>query len=122
MTPAKGYRLPREERMKGYRDVELRHFDQFFDEFRGVPVTPVAVELRPNAECLTEFEHPENPLYVFGPEDGTLGRGWLEECHRFVVIPTAIRSPLNLAAAANVVLYDRACKVGMGAPELEAVR
>ncbi len=35
LTPSgeKGYRLPREERMKGYKDVELRNFDYFFEQF-----------------------------------------------------------------------------------------
>jgi tRNA C32,U32 (ribose-2'-O)-methylase TrmJ len=30
---AKRQRLPREERMRGYKDVEVRHADQFFDAF-----------------------------------------------------------------------------------------
>jgi len=63
-------RLPREERMKGYRDVELRQFDNFFEQFKDV--TPIAIELRPNAESLATFQHPANALYVFGPEDGSL--------------------------------------------------
>jgi len=79
-------RLPREERMKGYRDVELRQFDHFFDQFEGA--VPVAVELRPNAESLTKFVHPEKALYIFGPEDGSIPQSILKECHRFVVIPT----------------------------------
>ena len=53
------YRLPREERMKGYNDVELRNFDYFFDQFDRT-VTPVAVELRQNAELLPHFIHPQN--------------------------------------------------------------
>ena len=106
LTPSPGYRLPREERMRGYRDVELRHFEYFFDEFPNA--TPVAVELRPNAESLTLFEHPENPLYVFGPEDGSLSKVNLQLCHRFVVIPT--RHCVNLAAAVYLVLYDRQLK------------
>ncbi|MEQ8784791.1 MAG: TrmH family RNA methyltransferase [Pirellulaceae bacterium] len=61
----KKYRLPREERMKGYRDVELRQFDQFFDQFDR-DVVPVAVELRADSENLMQFEHPERALYVFG--------------------------------------------------------
>lgn len=101
-------RLPREERMKGYRDVELRHHDEFFDQF-GPEVVPVAVELRPNAESLPAFEHPENALYVFGPEDGSLGQNYLRHCHRFVVIPT--RHCVNLAAAVYLVLYDRITKM-----------
>jgi tRNA(Leu) C34 or U34 (ribose-2'-O)-methylase TrmL len=63
------YRLPREERMRGYQDVQLCHSDVPFDAFdRGV--VPVAIELRRNAESLITFEHPDNAVYVFGPEDG----------------------------------------------------
>jgi len=101
-------RLPREERMKGFADVELRHFDPFFDQFES-DVVPVAVELRPNSEPLPLFEHPEKALYVFGPEDGSLGSVYLRHCHRFVVIPT--RHCVNLAAAVYLVLYDRATKL-----------
>ena len=64
---AKGQRLPREERMRGYKEVEVRHADQFFDAFEDA--VPVAVELRRNAESLIDFVHPEHALYVFGPED-----------------------------------------------------
>jgi tRNA(Leu) C34 or U34 (ribose-2'-O)-methylase TrmL len=100
-------RLPREERMRGYQEVELRHSDQVFDAF-GRDVVPVAVELRRGAESLIEFEHPERALYVFGPEDGSLGRAVLGQCHRFVVIPT--RHCTNLASAVYTVLYDRHAK------------
>jgi tRNA(Leu) C34 or U34 (ribose-2'-O)-methylase TrmL len=100
------YRLPREERMRGYQDVELRHSDTPFDAFDSV--VPVAVELRRNAESLLTFEHPERAVYVFGPEDGSLDRAVLGLCHRFVVIPT--RHCTNLAAAVYTVLYDRHAK------------
>lgn len=103
----KKYRLPREERMRGYKEVELRHCDTFFDRF-DKDVVPVAVELRPQAENLMLFEHPEKPLYVFGPEDGGLSRVQLSHCHRFVVIPT--RHCTNLGAAIYLVLYDRMLK------------
>lgn len=107
LTPHKGYRLPREERMRGYKDVELRNFDYFFDEFPR-NVTPVAIELKPSAEMLTQFEHPENALYVFGPEDGSIGRVHLQHCHRIVAIPLAHCA--NLSAAVYMVLYDRMLK------------
>jgi tRNA(Leu) C34 or U34 (ribose-2'-O)-methylase TrmL len=108
LEPSKGYRLPREERMKGYRDVELLQCDYFFERFKPGAVVPVAVEVRENSESLVLFEHPENALYVFGPEDGGLSKVHLRHCHRFVVIPTA--HCLNLAAAVNVILYDRRAK------------
>lgn len=102
-------RLPREERMKGYKDVELIQYDRPLLQF-GPGVVPVAVEVRHNSERLDQFEHPENAVYVFGPEDGSIPSPVLAACHRFVVIPT--RHCLNLATAVSTVLWDRAAKRG----------
>ena len=97
-------RLPREERMKGYAAVQWGHHDYPLDCFdRGV--TPVAVEKRENAECLTDFIHPDRAIYVFGPENGSLPKAVLHACHRFVWIPS--EQCLNLAAAINVILCHR---------------
>src|SRR5215467_2565752 len=115
LDASKGYRLPREERMRGYKDVVLRQDDRFLDAFADA--VPVAVELRRKAESLIEFEHPDNAVYVFGPEDGSLDRAVLARCHRFVVIPT--RHCTNLASAVYTVLYDRHAKrvaAGLEAP------
>ena len=76
IDPVKGERLPREERMKGYRDVALCPHDRPLEHFPAA--VPVAVEVRANSECLTVFEHPDEAVYVFGPEDGSIpkaGRG-----------------------------------------------
>jgi tRNA C32,U32 (ribose-2'-O)-methylase TrmJ len=97
-------RLPREERMKGYQDVDLCACDYPFERLPADAV-PVAVELREHSIPLTFFEHPEKAVYVFGPEDGGLGNVEVRECHHFVVLPTA--HCLNLAAAVNVVLAHR---------------
>ncbi|MEM6554805.1 MAG: TrmH family RNA methyltransferase [Pseudomonadota bacterium] len=99
-------RLPREERLRGYRSVKLQHLERPFDHLPTL--TPVAVEIRPNSEALPVFEHPENALYVFGPEDGGLGSSVLGQCHRFVAIPSA--HCLNLSMAVGTVLYDRQAK------------
>lgn len=101
-------RLPREERMRGYKEVETYHGDYFFDAFEGTGVVPVAIELVPGAENLIEFEHPEKALYVFGPEDGSIPAVARRHCHRFVQIPTFHCT--NLAAAVYTVLYDRHLK------------
>lgn len=103
-----GKRLPREERMKGFRAVEMLHDEEFLARFPRASFTPVAVELRPDAELLPDFVHPEDALYIFGPEDASIPKRILAQCHRFVVIPT--HHCLNLAAAVNVVLYDRRLK------------
>jgi tRNA(Leu) C34 or U34 (ribose-2'-O)-methylase TrmL len=104
---AEGERIPREERMKGYRDVELIQYDYPLDQFQD-DVVPVAIEISPTAEVLTEFEHPDKAVYVFGPEDGSLAQVYRKLCHRFVIIPT--NHCTNLSAAVYLVLYDRRMK------------
>jgi len=99
-------RLPREERMKGYKDVELFQFDYPFDQFEGA--TTVAIELVPGAEPLPTFEHPENAVYVFGPEDGSIDAIMRKHCHRFVSIPAYHCT--NLSMAVGLILYDRFTK------------
>lgn len=104
LQPEAGKRLPREERMKAYQEVEIAQYDYFFDALPKNMI-PVAVEVRENAEPLWTFNHPDNAVYVFGPEDGSIPQTVMRHCHRFVVIPT--RHCLNLATAVATVLYDR---------------
>jgi tRNA(Leu) C34 or U34 (ribose-2'-O)-methylase TrmL len=68
----------------------------------------VCIEVLDNAECLTTFTHPTNPVYVFGPEDGSVPPVIRRHCHKFVYIPAY--HCLNLSAAVDVVLYDRMAK------------
>lgn len=104
-------RLPREERMRHYSDVPWGRDDDALERYIDYGLVPVCVELVPGAESLADFEHPERAVYVFGPEDGGVRKGVRQQCHRFVQIPG--RGCLNLAAAVNVTLYDRAAKAGM---------
>jgi tRNA(Leu) C34 or U34 (ribose-2'-O)-methylase TrmL len=125
-----GERLPREERMRRYEDVLLvNHPDPLARLSAALPdARPVAVELRPNSESLVDFIHPDGlaegdrqhgpPIYVFGPEDGSLPGPVVKRCHRFVVIPSF--ECLNLAASVATVLYDRMSK--MPAAQRPAVR
>ena len=77
---------------------------------------PVAVDLIPGAQDLTEYKHPERAFYIFGPEDGTLGERILSWCRDVVYVPT--NGCMNLAATVNVVLYDRAAKMKPSSVEL----
>jgi tRNA(Leu) C34 or U34 (ribose-2'-O)-methylase TrmL len=70
---------------------------------------PVAVEITDAAVPLETFEHPPAAFYVFGPEDGSIRAELLKRCRHVVRINT--RFCLNLAAAVNVVLYDRQVKL-----------
>lgn len=69
---------------------------------------PIAVDLVDDARPLPSFQHPQRAFYVFGPEDGTLGKSVLDWCAHRVMVPT--RMCMNLAATVNVVLYDRMAK------------
>lgn len=73
-----------------------------------VGAVPVAVDLVPGAVELPDFVHPERAFYIFGPEDGTLGKSVTDRCAHKIMIPT--RVCMNLAATVNVVLYDRLAK------------
>lgn len=68
----------------------------------------VGVELVEGATPLPDFVHPDNAFYLFGPEDGSLEPSLVSICDHVVYIPTF--NSLNLAATANVVLYDRLAK------------
>lgn len=70
----------------------------------------VVVDLIEGATPLPSFRHPEQAMYLFGPEDGTIGKRFTEHAQHVVYIPT--RNCMNLAATVNVVLYDRLAKRG----------
>lgn len=68
----------------------------------------ICVDLIEGAMPLPNFKHPNNALYLFGPEDGTLSQHLIDKADAVVYIPT--QGCMNLAATINVVLYDRLAK------------
>lgn len=69
---------------------------------------PVAVDLIEGATPLPSYKHPPRAFYIFGPEDGTLKKDITEFCSDTIYVPTI--GCMNLAAAVNVILYDRMAK------------
>ena len=65
----------------------------------------ICVDLVEGATPLPDFEHPENALYIFGPEDGTIAQEVINSADAVVYVPTI--GCMNLAASVNVLLYDR---------------
>ena len=92
---------------EAWRRIPVAFADEVLDVLPEECV-PVAVERVSDATPLPEFEHPESAAYVFGPENGSLDESILECCTHVVCIPGHECS--NLAAAVNVVLYDRIAK------------
>lgn len=80
----------------------------------------VCIELVEGAIPLPDYPHPEHAIYIFGPEDGTIHQALIDRADAVVYIPTV--GSLNLAAAVNVVLYDRLCKTGSHRADNELIR
>ena len=74
---------------------------------------PIAVDLLDDAIALPDYQHPARAFYIFGPENGTLGRNITDWCAHRIMVPT--RVCMNLAATVNVVLYDRIAKAMLSA-------
>jgi len=68
----------------------------------------ICVELAEGAISLPQFQHPQNAVYVFGPEDSTISQSVIDKADAVVYVPTI--GCMNLAATVNVLLYDRLAK------------
>ncbi len=99
----KGDRLPRQERMRDYRTVNVLQSDFPSVYFPNSPI--IGVELTPGAIPLAYLEHPEDAVYVLGPEDNSISKGWRALCHTIVRIETL--HYLNVAQAGGIVLHHR---------------
>jgi tRNA(Leu) C34 or U34 (ribose-2'-O)-methylase TrmL len=108
VTDGQRYRKALTDVGQQYKHTPLLHVDHIFDAL-PYDCVPVAVDLVDGARPLHNYTHPERAFYVFGPEDGTLGSKVLSRCRDVVYVETP--GPcMNLAAAVNVVLYDRHAK------------
>lgn len=92
---------------KAWRSVPVLRADDLFS-LCPYDCVPIAVDLVEGAHPLPNFVHPQRAFYIFGPEDGTLGRATLDRCAVRLMVPT--RYCMNLAATVNVILYDRMAK------------
>lgn len=89
------------------KKVELREVESFLP-LRDKHQKLVCIELVEGATPLPQFVHPENALYIFGPEDGSVPQSVVDAVDTVVYIPTI--GCMNLAATVNVLLYDRMAK------------
>lgn len=101
------YRPQSTDTPKAYRFLPVLQVDELHSVI-PFDCVPVAVERLPNSAALPDYAHPERAFYIFGPEDGDLGRAITDWCRDVVSIPSG--DSLNLAAAVNIVLYDRMAK------------
>lgn len=92
---------------KVHEIVPLVHYEDLLSALEpGMKL--VCIDLIEGATPLPNFEHPENAMYLFGPEDGTIKQQVINKADAVVYIPTT--GCMNLAASVNVVLYDKLAK------------
>ena len=85
-------------------------FDNIKEQLANLPKATkiICVDLVEGATPLPHFQHPEQALYIFGPEDGTISQAVINNADDVVYVPTV--GCMNLAASVNVLLYDRLAK------------
>lgn len=101
------------------QNIPLAKVDDLLDGILK-EVKIVCVELAEWATPLSEYQHPENAIYIFGPEDGTIKQEVIDRADAVVYIPTV--GCMNLAATVNVVLYDRLSKSESACANNELIR
>ncbi|GAB1262740.1 RNA methyltransferase [Aurantivibrio plasticivorans] len=82
--------------------------EEDFQQLKNRDRKLVCIELVEGATPLISFEHPQDAIYVFGPEDGSIEQSTIDIADAVVYVPTI--GCMNLAATVNVVLYDRMAK------------
>lgn len=88
--------------------IPLVHSENLFN-IKTANMRIVCVDLVEGATPLPEYKHPKHALYIFGPEDGSIDQSIIDQADDIVYVPTI--GCMNLAASANVVLYDRLAKM-----------
>jgi len=89
------------------REIPLSQLNCLIDAVKD-DTKVVCIEFAVNASPLPEYQHPDNALYIFGPEDGSIDQEIIDKADAVVYIPTV--GSMNLSATVNVVLYDRLVK------------
>ncbi len=91
------------------QDIPLSGVSNILDNDVVGKLQIVCVEFAENALPLPGYQHPEDALYIFGPEDGSISQDVINRADAVVYVPT--NGCMNLAATVNVVLYDRLMKL-----------
>jgi tRNA(Leu) C34 or U34 (ribose-2'-O)-methylase TrmL len=90
--------------------LQVESFISLKDSLESIPTGAqiVCVDLVEGATPLPHFVHPEQAVYIFGPEDSSIKQDVIDIADHVVYVPTI--GCMNLAATVNVLLYDRLAK------------
>lgn len=85
-------------------------FEKVSDLVLPIKTSLVAVEFLPDAVDLPSFRHPQQAVYVLGPEGGNVSPEMLARCDHKIKIP--MKFCINVGVAGALVMYDRLISMG----------
>ena len=86
------------------------NFEKVSDLIVPLNTSLVAVEFLPDAVELPSFRHPQQAIYVLGPEGGNVSPEMLARCQHKLKIP--MKFCINVGVAGAIVMYDRLISMG----------
>jgi len=86
------------------------NFEKPADLLLPMNTSLVAVEFLPDAVDLPSFRHPQQAVYVLGPEKGNVSDEMLARCDYKIKIP--MKFCINVGVAGALVMYDRLICLG----------
>ncbi len=86
------------------------NFEKPADLLLPMNTSLVAVEFLPDAVDLPSFRHPQQAVYILGPEKGNVSDEMLARCDHKIKIP--MKFCINVGVAGALVMYDRLICLG----------
>jgi tRNA(Leu) C34 or U34 (ribose-2'-O)-methylase TrmL len=92
--------------------LQVESFISLKDSLESIPSSAkiICVDLVEGATPLPHFVHPDQAVYIFGPEDGSIDQTIIDKADDIIYVPTI--GCMNLSASVIVLLYDRLIKAG----------
>lgn len=94
----------------GVGQIPFYTFEKPADLILPQQTSLVAVELIEGAVDLPSFRHPQNAVYVLGPEMGSVSKEMQARCDYAIKIP--MKFCVNVGVAGALVMYDRLLSMG----------
>lgn len=92
---------------KTMRHIPLRNYLTFEQYLEHRPVNSILVAIEEGGTPLSEFDHPQQAIYILGAEDYGLPGPIIKKCNCVVSLEAMTRPSYNVAVAGSIVLYDR---------------
>jgi tRNA G18 (ribose-2'-O)-methylase SpoU len=102
--------MQRSDTSGAFGHIPFYNFDKVADLVLPRQTSLVAVELIEDSIDLPSFRHPQQAVYVLGPEKANVSDEMLARCDHVIKIP--MKFCVNVGVAGAIVMYDRLISMG----------